>query len=269
MKTYNKGFQIKGYRKNTYENRRTLPVSVQLKIWFGNIFCSMGLIFFLFGLPFAFVFISFSSLFEPGINNEDPYAKGRIVNYSSTNASINDVTVYEYTYRFYTSKGEVVTDVGYTTGKLFSNDESIRVQYKKDNPEISRAEGMRASEFGGPVALFVLIFPGIGMVFMIIGTRKTINSIRVLKVGQLAEGRYLSQEATNMKVNNQTVYKLFFEFMAKDGRKYNAVAKTHKTNRLLDEEFEKLVYDPNEPSNAVLLDALPKGVKKYFLNSLS
>ena len=76
----------------------------------------------------------------------------------------------------------------------------------------------------------------------------------------------MHQEATNTKINKQTVYKLFFEFTANDGKTYQVVAKTHKTHRLLDEELEALVYDPANPSNAVVLDALPNGIKNYFLH---
>lgn len=263
MKTYNKGFEFKGYRN--FEEKRAIPLGIKLKIWFGNIFTTMGLIFLAFGLPFSMVFISFSSLFGPSFGDNDPVANGVIIDSRSTNSSINDVTVYEYTYSYIVPRGEQYTGIGYTTGNTKSKGDEVKVIYKADKPELSKATDMRTSEFGGGVGLIVLIFPAIGLVMFLLGSRASLKQILILQVGKLAEGKYLYKEATNTKINNQTVYALTFEFTAEDNKTYQTVAKTHKYHLLEDEPLEKLVYDPRQPENAVLLDALPRGVKNYFL----
>ena len=96
-------------------------------------------------------------------------------------------------------------------------------------------------------------------------TRKAIRHINILRIGNLAEGKFLFKEPTNVQINNQTVYALTFEFTASDNKSYQVIAKTHHFHRLEDEAFEKLVYDPGNPQNAVLLDELPGGIKNYFL----
>ena len=64
-------------------------------------------------------------------------------------------------------------------------------------------------------------------------------------------------EPTNTRINNQTVYKLTFEFTTDDGRRYEATARSHRPFVLEDEPQEQLLYDPYNPKKAVLLDSLP------------
>ena len=80
---------------------------------------------------------------------------------------------------------------------------------------------------------------------------------RVLENGLLAYGNLVGKEATNTEVNDQTVYKLIFEFTAEDGRPYRAEHRTHRTEDLEDDDEEALVYDPRHPYDNVLVDGLP------------
>ncbi len=269
MKTYNKGFQIKNYGRQTFRQKRSLPFGITLKTWFSNPFTFMGIMFIVMGVPFTFIFTPISSFTGPSFSDEDPVARGEIIDSRGTNSSINDVQVYAYTYKYSTPDGQTHEATGYSTGNTHAVGNQLPIYYKADEPEISEAEGLRRSTFGGGFTLFVWIFPIIGTIMFVLSIKKVILQIQILKVGELAEGKFLHQEATNTRINNQTVYKLFFEFTANDGKTYQAIAKTHKTYRLMDEEFEKLVYDPVNPSNAVVLDALPKGIKNYFLHHYS
>ena len=58
-------------------------------------------------------------------------------------------------------------------------------------------------------------------------------------------------------MNNRRVYELAFEFTARDGRKYQATARTSDPSRLEDEREEPLLFDPEKPQDAVLLDEAP------------
>ncbi len=266
MKTYQKGFQIRDYRRNVFTQKRSLPVGIVLKTWFGNPLTFMGIMFIIMGIPFTIIFAPISSFTGPSFGKEDPVTRGTIVDASGTSSYINDVQVFSYTYKYKTPDGEEHLATGYTTGNMQSVGNELPVYYNADEPWISQAEGLRNSTFGGGFTIFVWIFPLVGFIMFLSSIRKVIKQMQVLKVGELADGKFLHQEATNTKINDRTVYKLFFEFTANDGKTYQAIAKTHKTYRLLDEEFEKLVYDPVNPSNAVVLDALPKGIKNYFLH---
>jgi hypothetical protein len=267
MKSYNKGAGFDIRHKRTYMPKRNIPVFIILRIWFGNPLSIIGLFFFLFGLPFTFIFISFSDILGPSFNESDPQAKGTIVEVIPSNSYINDVRVYEYKFQYKLRDGNIYVGSGFSTGQIKNLDDEVIVQFKENKPEVSMAIGLRNSAFGAGVGLFTLIFPGIGFVMMFFSTRKALRQIMILRVGKLTEGKFLYKEATNMQINKQTVFALTFEFVADDNTTHQTVAKTHQYYRLTDEAMEKLVYDPDNPQNAVLLDELPYGIKNYFLKN--
>jgi hypothetical protein len=265
MKTYQKGAGFEIRHGHSYQHKRTIPFGIMFKIWMGNPLSIIGFFFFIMGLPFALIFIPFSTLFSPSFSDEDPVTPGIIVEVIPTNSYINDVRVFEYKYKYKLKSGPVYYGTGYSTGESKNMEEEVFIQYKEDKPELSKALDLRESAFGGGIGLLTLIFPGIGLVMLFFSTRKAIRHINILRIGNLAEGKFLFKEPTNVQINNQTVYALTFEFTASDNKSYQVIAKTHHFHRLEDEAFEKLVYDPGNPQNAVLLDELPGGIKNYFL----
>jgi hypothetical protein len=82
------------------------------------------------------------------------------------------------------------------------------------------------------------------------------RAARLLRVGRLATGKLIGTEATNASINNRPVMKLTFEFTAHDGSTGLAIAKTHTPRLLEDEAEEQLLYDPADPSTAVMLDSI-------------
>jgi hypothetical protein len=70
-------------------------------------------------------------------------------------------------------------------------------------------------------------------------------------------GELKSKERTNTTINHRPVYKLTFEFRADNGSIYDVISKTHLPHLLEDEVEEQLLYDPHNPSSAVMLDNLP------------
>lgn len=112
---------------------------------------------------------------------------------------------------------------------------------------------------GAPLAprLLVLLFPAIGLAIISVGLRKGLRALRLLTHGIPAQGRLVGEEATNVQINDTPVMAMTFEFKTVDGRSARCVAKTHLTHDLKDDAEEPLVYDPEDPSVAVLLDDLP------------
>jgi hypothetical protein len=115
---------------------------------------------------------------------------------------------------------------------------------------------MRAAVFG-PLVTFVVLFPLIGLCFILAGMRRGRKAIRLLKHGKQAAGKLISKKSTGASVNDRPVYKMTFQFTADDGRNYQAVARTHLDELLTDDASEPLVYDPWKPASATLLDHLP------------
>ena len=114
----------------------------------------------------------------------------------------------------------------------------------------------RGGAFEWPM-LFVLIFPLVGLTMIAVGVKKGLRAMRLLTHGIPAQGRFVGQEATSVRINDAPVMAMTFEFKTVDGRTARCVAKTHETRRLSDDAEEALVYDPEDPAVAVLLDELP------------
>ncbi len=133
---------------------------------------------------------------------------------------------------------------------------TITIEYPEEKPQYSRIKGMRRQVFG-PAALFVVIFPIIGLLFIFFGIKKYLRAIRLLKNGELTKGKLISKVPTNTKVDEQTAYKLTFRFKDKIGNEFDVLEKTHQTHLFEDDNEESLLYMPDNPEYAILIDSLP------------
>jgi hypothetical protein len=186
-----------------------------------------------------------------------PYANvtGRVTAVEETNASENKRRVYANHYE-YSVAGKQWSGRSYSTGGSANVSEEVTVEYAPADPSQSRIAGMRRKLFG-PGPLFVVIVPLVGLVILSFAIRLGIHRNRMLRDGLLTTGRLQSKEPTNVRINKQPVYKLTFAFTARDGRRGEAVARTHQPQRLMDEAEEPLLYDPANPAEAFVLDEVP------------
>jgi hypothetical protein len=132
----------------------------------------------------------------------------------------------------------------------------VSIEYESDNPDHSRIVGMRTREFGFG-AVLVLLIPLVGAAFAMRGLRSGKELSALLARGRVARGRLCMRTPTNMHVNGRPVLALAFEFEAENGRTYTTVAFPADPDVLQDEETEQLVYDPQNPTRASMLDHLP------------
>jgi hypothetical protein len=109
----------------------------------------------------------------------------------------------------------------------------------------------------GPFALMTIIFPLVGAGFLIPGLIQGWKGDRLLANGKVAFGTFKLKEATNTRVNGNTVYKVTFDFTTDTGENCQAVTRTYQTERLEDGQQHEVVYDPLTPSYATLVDSLP------------
>jgi hypothetical protein len=107
---------------------------------------------------------------------------------------------------------------------------------------------------------FVLIFPLAGLLMLGSGFHTGLNACRLLSSGKIAGGVLRSKEATNTRVNGRRVYKLTFDFKSEDGKSHIAAVSNHVLDKLEDDYYEPLLYDPLDPSRSVLLGNLPGAV---------
>ncbi len=235
---------------------RPVPFLLRAQVLFGGVFSFIGWFFFSFGMVFATVFGSFADL-TSWYHFRGPVATagGVLVEVKETSATENNVRVYSYKYSF-RAEGSDYEGVSYRTGRHHEPGEQVVVEYIEGNPALSRIRGMRRAEFG-PWVLFVLVFPLVGFVFILVSLRGGLKANRLLRNGKLAWGELVSKEPTNTRINNRTVYKLTFDFQPEEGGHAQAVARSHMPEKLQDEQRERLLYDPFRPETAVLLDSLP------------
>lgn len=233
---------------------RRVPLSLQIVNFF-NGFSLIGWLIFGFGMIFAWAFVLNADFSFVTFRGPFAIAEGRVTDVEETGASVNRSRVHANHYE-YSVAGTKFSGTSYTTGDVVSTGDSVSIEYDEDHPARSRITGMRRAMFG-PGLVFVLIFPLVGLLILIPATIFGIKRNRLLRDGLLADGTLTSKAATNMQVNNRTVYELIFTFTARDGRQYEAKARSTDTRRLEDESQEPLLYDPADPTRACLLDEAP------------
>jgi len=257
-------------RKNRYtlgKPPRFIPLSLKTYLLFGGFLNQFGWFFFGFGMIFFWIFAlnsDITSWFY--FRNNIEVTRGAVLFSEDTGASVGGsrsrtgrysrgtpIVAIHYSFKV---NNRSYNGVSYATGEYLAPKTSVTIEYKKDNPNISRIKGMRTKIFG-PGPIFVIIFPIIGLCFIFAGLKRGIKSIDLLQSGRVAKARFVSKKPTNMKVNKQPVYELTFEFEDNFGKKHHYKTKTHILESILDEEFEQLVYSPYNPEYACLIDELP------------
>lgn len=233
---------------------RRVPLSLTAVNVFGG-FSQIGWFVFGFGMIFFWAFVGHADLSFITFRGAVEQTTGKVTSVEATGASENESTVIANHYE-YSVAGKRLTGTSYTTGSPATAGEEVTVEYKPGSPERSRIAGMRRGQFG-PFVFFVTIFPLIGFVIVYFCTKGGFRRARLLGNGVFTTGKLIDKEPTNMTVNDRRVYELTFEFTARDGRRCEAKARTSDPTRLEDESDEPLLYDPDNPSEAYLLDEAP------------
>jgi hypothetical protein len=242
---------------------RLLPLGLKLKIMTSGALFWIGLIFFLFGCTFAYFFsnvMDFKSIsFDP-----DQKAYGVVREKSFSNCSENKRSILRYDYDFTTNSGVK------QTGNSYSSDfveigETVSVEYETKKPENSRIIGMRNAPFSVWLGLVLVIFPGIGLVFLLISFSSGRKKLHLTTNGIITKGKVVLKEATNTVINNRVLYRITFEFKSRNGHTIQAKCTTTEPEKVLDEAEELLLYDERQPEKAILIDTINKAAKEYLL----
>ena len=241
---------------------RTVPLLVRGNVMFGGFLSLFGWVFVGFGMFFVWTFVGNADFSAIHFRGQLSTVGGTVTHCEDSSFSeggsddSESTPIYANHYTFTDSEGRERSGVSYASGEQLKPGKSVTLEFPHGKPELARIKGMRRS----PMSLwcmFVVIFPLVGLVFIIISLRRGRKGVHLLTYGVQGEGVLIDMQPTHTQINNQRVYKLTFEFVADDGKTYKAVAKTHQTDELEDEETERLLYDPANPSCAVMMDALP------------
>lgn len=253
------------YASFSVDTPRNISFLMKLRIFFKGSTALVGIVFLLAGCIFPVVFgrmADFKSMFV--FKDSDPVTPGLITHLRPTSSSINDREVYEYGFIFR------VNDKDYS-GRSFSTDrydmsDTLQVQYKAEDPFNCKGQSMGTAPFSAWLFFAMLSMPVFGLVF---STRSIITgrrNIALVEHGVLVKGKITRKESTLVSVNDQKVYKVFFSFQSADRTMREAFVRTHRIEQLRESTEVPVLYDPSDPSKAVLVDTLPKPVKE-LLNS--
>ena len=250
---------------------RPVPASIAPALYFGGFAGPFGWFFFGFGMIFVWTFTfnsNFSDIWK--FSGTVEVTDGAVIGASATNFSVggssssshsnSGTPVYEITYRFKDLNGNDVEGTCYKTGWNPSPRQGVQVEFVASRPEVSRIVGTRTAIMTWPVGLIPVLFPAIGLCFMVSRWRKGRKAHRLLRNGRLGVGRLVNKERTNTTINDQRVYKFTFEFTTDSGQAVQATVRTHDARAIEDEPEEFLLYDVMDPESAVLFDALPAKV---------
>jgi len=251
-------------KKKNAKQIRKIPILLKIRIIFSNVPFFIGFMFFLIGSIFLVVFSLLIDFEDLKFSKNDPITKGKILNSKYTNSSINEQRVIEYEFEFYTPDGKRHLGKSYTVNQL---QDSVDIVYLKDDPSTSKIYNTTKGSFPFWIIFFLLIFPAVGILIAFFGLRKTIKWLDILKIGKIAFGIYNRREATGSSVNDMRVYKLYFKYSV-DNKEYEAVGETHKTHKLHNEQYEPLIYNPYNPHEAIMIDALPRRLRKILSDEI-
>ncbi|HYG77366.1 MAG TPA: DUF3592 domain-containing protein [Planctomycetota bacterium] len=241
---------------------RRVPLPVRCHITFGGMLNQMGWFFFAFGSILFWIFvINCEAMSWFSFRGPLKTCQGVVTSSEKSSASEGGskhrkgTPIWAIHYTFKEGKN-TYQGCSYAVGRSHDAGAPVTVEYAASDPRISRISGYRSRVFSAAAGV-TLLFPLVGLAFLVPGWLTGRKARRLLENGIVATGVLKAKEPTSSSVNKQTVYKLTFEFNAADGRTYEAVAKTHETQRLQDEAGEKIVYDPADPTRAVVIDGLP------------
>lgn len=234
---------------------RHLNLLTRINVLFGGFYIQFGSVFFWFGMVFVLIFVGQSSAIHWfSFEGDWRETEGLLLEINAGYGEVNEEPIYEYVFS-YSANGQSFTG---KSNAAFSGEEEttiVQIEYKTGNPTRSRIVGMRSELFPAWVVLLVIVFPAIGFVFLFLGFKKNIKALQLLINGTFTRGKMLSYEPTNAVINDQTVYAYKFEFHASN-KTYIAECKTHLTERVEDEETEKVLYDKADPKFNLVYDAM-------------
>jgi len=236
---------------------RPVPLRVMCRAMLG-LTGKLGGIFLIAGILFTWLFVGdFRPIAELRLVLSSETATGTITRVERTNTSVNDVTVYRYQFTFRTPKEETFTGQSHTVGQVWSAEDRVTIEYVSDKPSIARIEGSQLSTAPMWGVMLVLVFPAIGGVMFITSTVLGWQQVTLMRHGEIAGAKMISQQMTNVRINNVPVIAYVYEFPTGDGEEYMGRSKALPSGLVGDEAREPVLYLPWNPRRSTLVDAIP------------
>jgi len=185
-----------------------------------------------------------------------------------TQYSVNDNFLFEYYYEYSFDETRQNSGSFLEYEGVYQNDQEIQIEYLTASPDKSRFSGKDRRNFDQIMLLAGTGMCIIGFFFLVPSIRKTRKERKILLAGTPARGKLIHAEPTNMSINEQTVFKLTFEYSTGRNKSQQFSTRSHMIRNLSEEHFETLVFDPGQPESAIIIDTLPGPVARYVTEKI-
>jgi Protein of unknown function (DUF3592) len=182
-------------------------------LWFGGIWCAVGLPFLIAGIVMAHT--------ERTYQRDGHVIPGVVISKAIQRATKDQGTSYRVTYRFSTPHEQLVeghATVSRNTWDALTEEGPVAVRYLPQAPTTNRLEG----ESAWFLALIFLglggVFAPVGGVLLLKGLRRLRTERRLLQSGLVAEGTVTEVAESNLRINNQHLWVIRYRYQDHLGR---------------------------------------------------
>ncbi|MHB9105968.1 MAG: DUF3592 domain-containing protein [Armatimonadota bacterium] len=202
---------------------RRIPLPLASQVLFAGGATAFGWLFFGFGLFLAIPLLMRSEA-AASLKFLGPLstAQGTITQVRETGGIVLDQKVYAVDYTFTPPGGGPVKGTSYVRGG-YRKTGAVTVEYRPDRPQTSRIRGLHATDAGW-AALFVLIFPGVGLIIILVKFIPGLRALRLMRHGLPAVGTLVAVRElkySRSEYGGDLVCRMTFRFTP-DGRPHEA-----------------------------------------------
>jgi hypothetical protein len=193
---------------------------------------------------------------KPDFASYDATARGTVVHVERTNDKVNDDPVMRVSYTFEDSAGRSHQGASYTTYPIEPDTGRI-VEYERDDPGLSRLDGMDRTPVGDwawVLSIFVLIFPIVGLALAVPQLVRGIRAVRVVRTGVETTGTIVDVSPTSVVIRNRgPIMRATVEFLVGE-RPFRTTFDFLEAKAPARDSVQRVVYDPRSPTRATVLD---------------
>ena len=150
---------------------RQISTKIKISILFGNAFSYLGIAFLIMGTIGVIVFGRYANFnFANPLDDHPTSVNGIVTSVERTGISEgkrNSRPVLKYNFYFETPDLKKHNGISYsTTRDVIRENDTLNIEYLREDPSFSRIKNMRMAPIEGPSMLIIFIFPLVGIIFI-------------------------------------------------------------------------------------------------------
>jgi len=181
--------------------------------------------------------------------------EARVVESSTSDFSVNEDRVYETTFTW-DAEGDTQTDHSWGYEE-HAPGAVVTVESPAARPTRARIAGERSGPWPLSAMALFAFFLVPGLLITLFGLTRGRRATQLLVHGSLAQGQLVKKHVGYTTSKGRSVVTYTFAFDDEFGEEQRAVITTHRVELISESEPEPLVYAPDRPERALLLNTLP------------